>query len=146
MADVVSSGGLSPEGGISAHAGTPSLGKGAMSVQTTLKDRMVLERAAEHYVQACFRNKTAVRASELATELQVTPAYLSRTAREIIGEPISEFLRKKQIAYAVRLLCTTALTIEEIALGSGFGTATTFYRAFRKAFVMTPAAYRQVKK
>jgi AraC family transcriptional regulator len=111
-----------------------------------LKDRKALQRAAEHYLDTCFGKKTAVRASELALELNVTPEYLSRIAREVIGEPIRQFLRKKQLAYAAHLLRSTSLTVDEIALEAGFGTHATFYRAFRKAFVTTPDAYRNVKK
>lgn len=32
-----------------------------------------LERASDHYLQACYRKKTAVRASEFASYLNVTP-------------------------------------------------------------------------
>jgi AraC-like DNA-binding protein len=114
--------------------------------EINFRDRKTLERAAERYVQACFRQQTAVRASELATELNVTAPYLSRIAREVVDERIREFLRKKQLAYAAHLLRTTSRTVGEIALAAGFGTPTTFYRAFRKAFATTPDAYRNVKK
>jgi AraC family transcriptional regulator len=114
--------------------------------EINVKDRETLERAVERYAQACFRQHTAVRASELATELNITAPYLSRIAREVMGEPIREFLRKKQLAHAAHLLRTTSRSIGEIALAAGFGTPTTFYRTFRKAFATTPDAYRNIKK
>lgn len=87
--------------------------------------------------------RTAVRSSEFAAELNLTPPYLSRIAQDIVDGLIRSFLRDKQLAYAQQLLRTTPLSIEEIALSSGFGTANTFYRAFRKAFGTTPSKYRE---
>jgi AraC-like DNA-binding protein len=58
----------------------------------------------------------------------------------------SGILRQQQIAYAVRLVKTTSLTAEEIALRSGFGTVATFYRWFQSVHGTTPGAFREVKK
>jgi AraC-like DNA-binding protein len=104
--------------------------------------RAQLERAAEHYVQACFRKQATVRASEFALELGLTPPYLSRISAGIFKEGIRSFLRQKQLEYAARLLLVTPLTIEQIALNSGFGAPKAFYRAFRRAYGMTPNTYR----
>jgi AraC-like DNA-binding protein len=108
--------------------------------------RLRLERAAEHYLRYCYRRQTAARASELATNLGMTVPYLSRIAPEILGMPIRDFLRQKQIAYAVQLLKTTPLPSKEIALRCGFGTVSTFHRWFRSAFDTTPGAFREVMK
>ena len=109
--------------------------------------RQRLERAAEHYLLACYRSKTAARVSEFATSyLHVTAPYLSRVAREIVGKSLRDFLREKQLAHAEQLLRATPLTVEEIALRCGFGTVTTFYRRFRESHGVTPAAFREVKK
>lgn len=109
--------------------------------------RQRLERAAEHYLHACYRSRTAARASEFATRyLHVTPPYLSRIVSEMTGQTLRDLLRQKQLAYAEKLLRTTPLTVEEIALQCGFGTVRTLYRCFRRAYGMTPAAFREVMK
>lgn len=108
--------------------------------------RLRLERAAAHYLRDCYRRVTAARASEFATTLGVTAPYLSRIAPDILGMPLRDFLRQKQLDYAVRLLKTTPLSAKEIAVRCGFGTVSTFYRWFRSTFETTPAAFREVMK
>ena len=78
--------------------------------------------------------------------LGVTHRYLSRVATQIVGTTLRDFLRAKQLGYAETLLRTTPLTVAQIAVRSGFGTETTFYRCFREAYGMTPAQFREVKK
>lgn len=111
----------------------------------TFAHRQRLERAAEHYLRACYRQQTAARTSEFATFLGVLPQYLSWIAPKILGKPLQIFLREKQLAYAVRLLRTTPLTVEEIAVRSAFGTPGTFYRWFVATHGMPPAAFRELK-
>ena len=108
--------------------------------------RQRLERAAAHYLRDCYRRSAPVRVSELADSLGLAAPYLSRIAPHIVGMPLRDFLRARQLEYAVRLLRTTPLPVREIALRSGFGTPTTFYRCFRAAHGTTPAAFREVMK
>lgn len=112
----------------------------------TFAHRQRLDRAADHYLRACYRKKTAARTSEFATFLGVLPQYLSWIAPKILGKPLRVFLREKQVAYAAQLLKTTPLTVEEIALRTGFGTAGTFYRWFVAIHGVPPAAFRELKK
>lgn len=106
-------------------------------------DRARIERAAELYLVACYRARTAARADEFAGFLHVARPYLSRLAADVIGIPLRDYLRERQLAYARQLLRTTPLTVEEIALASAFGTGWTFHRCFKAAFGVTPAQYRR---
>lgn len=108
--------------------------------------RQRLDRAASHYLQQCYRSRTPVRARDFATFLGITLPYLSGMATQIAGVTLRQFLRAKQLAYAERLLRSTPLTVEEIALRSGFGSEATFYRCFREAYGMSPGSFREVKK
>jgi AraC-like DNA-binding protein len=102
-----------------------------------------LDRAAEHYLQYCYRMHTAARASEFADYLGVTLPYLSRIAPEIAGKTLRHFLREKQLAYAARLLVRAKpLSIREIAVRAGFGTVSTFYRCFQAAYGQPPGTFR----
>jgi len=110
-------------------------------------DRQGLERAAEHYLRTCFRNSTRVTVAEFAAYLGCHPDYLTRTAASILGtSSLLDFLRGKQLQEAERLLRVTILGNEEIAVRSGFGTASTFYRRFQEAYDMSPGAFRKVRK
>jgi AraC-like DNA-binding protein len=110
--------------------------------------RQRLDRAAEHYLRKCYRTNSAVRASEFATELGLTPEYVSWLATKILGKSLRAYLREKQAVYAAWLLRTLPAdyTVEEIALRAGFGTPATLYRCFLKQFGTTPGAFRELKK
>ena len=101
-----------------------------------------LSRAVDVYLQACYRSKSAARASEFASQLELSKEYLSRVARKIAGTTLHEYIRGKQILRAEKLLKTTALSLEEIARRCAFGTLRTFYRYCSKSLKMTPGAYR----
>lgn len=110
--------------------------------------RQRFDRAAEHYLRKCYRTASAARASELAMEMGLTPEYASWLAKKIFGKSLRDYLREKQVRYAAWLLRTlpAEITIEEIALRSGFGTTKTLYRCFCGAYGVTPGAFRGLKK
>lgn len=108
--------------------------------------RQRLDRAVSHYLDECYANKSAARASEFASFLRRNPAYLSRTVARMLGITLREYLRSRQLEEAERLLTTTPLPVAEIALHSGFGTTSTLYRCFKQAYGTTPGAFREVKK
>lgn len=112
----------------------------------THSHRQRLDRAIAHYLDECYRAKTAARVSEFAEFLQRNPEYLTRTTASIVGVTLREYLRAKQLQEAVRLIRTTPLPMREIALHAGFGTISTLYRCFERAFGMPPGAYREVRK
>jgi AraC family transcriptional regulator, carnitine catabolism transcriptional activator len=105
-------------------------------------DRQRLEKAADFYLHACYGTRTPARAEEFAQFVQRARPYLSRRVVELIGMPLSDYLRSKQLAHAERLLRTTPLSVEQVAMASAFGSEWTFHRRFKAAFGVTPAAYR----
>jgi len=105
--------------------------------------RQRLERAAELYLRHCYEKRKPARAEEFAENLRLTRPYLSRVVPQLLGVPLRDFLRERQLAYAQRLLETTTLSITQIARASAFGTHPTFYRCFKAAFGMTPGEYRE---
>ncbi|MBV9495086.1 MAG: helix-turn-helix transcriptional regulator [Acidobacteria bacterium] len=105
-------------------------------------DHQRLERAVDQYLRYCYRLRTAARVSELAEQIGISAAYLSRTTSRITGQPVREYLRERQLRHAARLLRETPLTVDRIALAGAFGTVSTFYRCFVDKFRETPASYR----
>ena len=109
--------------------------------------RQGLERAAEHFLRECYRQKKVARGKDFARSLDLTPEYVSWLGSQILGGSLHRFLRRKQLEYAVRLLKrSTPLSIEEIAARSGFGTRSTMHRWFVDAYGKGPAAFRGLKK
>jgi AraC family transcriptional regulator of arabinose operon len=114
----------------------------------THAERPRLARSAEHYLRKCYKAKSAVRVSELAAELEMTPEHLSGLATQVFGKPLRDYLREKQLTYAASLLQALPheITLEEIALHSGFGTLRTFHRCFLEAYGINPGVFRGLKK
>lgn len=111
----------------------------------THADRQRFERAAEIYLEECYRQKRRVRGKEFAATLDMTPEYASWLAARVLGRPLLDWFRGRQVEYAARLLERTPLSVEEIAALAGFGTRSTLHRAFVKAKGITPAGYRALK-
>ena len=133
---------------LSDAAVSPSIMRKSRPKQRTFTHahRQRLERAIHLYLRWCYRQKTAARTSELAVRLGVLPQYISWIGRMIFGKPLRIVLREKQLEEAERLLRHTPLPVEEVAIRSAFGTASTFYRWFIAKHGIAPAAFRGLKK
>ena len=74
-------------------------------------------------------------------------ACMSRSAffarfTELIGRSPMDLLRDLRLREAAQQLTATKLTIEQIASNSGYGSRSSFVRAFRKAYGNSPTEYR----
>lgn len=118
----------------------------AFADATRHADRRRYTQIVERYLSDCYAKRTAARVMELAQLLDIAPPYLSRIIPQLFGKPLRVLMREKQLEEAKRLLRTTPLTGDEVALASAFGSASTFYRIFRRAGEMTPEEYRQQQK
>jgi AraC-like DNA-binding protein len=108
--------------------------------------RQRLDRAMAHYLDECYAARKAARVAEFAAFLGLNPEYLTRTSVSVAGISLHEYLRRKQLEEAERLIVTTPLPMSEIARHAGFGTIATFYRSFRQAYGVPPGAFREVRK
>ncbi len=79
---------------------------------------------------------------QIAAELGVSPAYVSRVFRQQCGMALWDYVSEYRIARACELLKHSDLTITEVAFTVGFNDAAYFSRAFRKGTGQSPAAYR----
>lgn len=82
-------------------------------------------------------------ASDVATTLNMSSAYLGRLFREDMDMPISEFLNRTRIERASQLLLETQLPAEQIALSVGFGNTKYFFVVFKQYKGQTPLQYRR---
>ena len=65
--------------------------------------------------------------------------------KEQTNEKISSVIEKKRIDHACRLLDTTDMTINEIALASGYALTHTFRVAFKKVQGVTPLEWKKAE-
>lgn len=82
----------------------------------------------------------------LADELDLTPSYLSRRFKHQAGNTFTDYLKKYRMEMAKELLINTDNTIKLISKKVGFGSYSSFVRAFRKMHGITPGEFRKINK
>jgi LacI family transcriptional regulator len=79
----------------------------------------------------------------VAAEVGMTRRSLERTFRKHLGRGINAELRRKRLERCCELLRTTRLSVSDLAPAVGFRSKEYLHNAFRRAFGITPLAYRQ---
>jgi len=78
----------------------------------------------------------------LAERVGFSAYHYHRIFREVIGEPVKEYVRRLRIERAAYRLKVSEETILHIALDAGFKTHESFTRAFTRRFRITPSVFR----
>jgi len=79
----------------------------------------------------------------LAEVACLSPYHWSRIYSAMRGETIAATIRRLRLQRAADRLANTDLDLAAVAVRAGYSSADTFGRAFRDAFGMSPAAYRE---
>lgn len=80
---------------------------------------------------------------ELSERLGTNLTYLTDAVREGAGKGIREYIADLRLKHAARMLVEqSSLSVEQIGTESGFKSRSTFFRAFRDCFDMSPNEYR----
>lgn len=79
----------------------------------------------------------------IAEALRLHPKYLLQSFKNATGLTLWNYLTRLRLAHAQRLLLTTDLTVLEIALESGFGSSSSFYRRFQQLNKESPQVFRR---
>ena len=112
--------------------------EGAELLQTEADLQLALHRALrlvqEHYADWTVRD--AARACGLSY------SYFSRSFKQLFGISFCTYLERLRLLEAERLLLTTGSSVGEIALETGFGTASYFTQCFRKRYGVAPGKFR----
>jgi transcriptional regulator GlxA family with amidase domain len=81
--------------------------------------------------------------NRVAAGIGMSARTLSRWCREHFDESPAELVRRLRIDEARRLLEETPLPMKDVTARTGFGDASTMWRAFTQRLGVTPTAYRQ---
>lgn len=79
----------------------------------------------------------------LAEEAFLSPYHFHRVYRSMTGETVTETVRRLRLHRAAVSLTSSRVAIETITREAGYATVPAFTRAFRAAYAMPPAAYRE---
>ncbi|MBQ3707244.1 MAG: helix-turn-helix domain-containing protein [Clostridia bacterium] len=81
--------------------------------------------------------------NDLSAVTGLSPDYMARKFKSALHMTPSEYVRKFRIARAMELLCTTDLSVAEVARRTGFSDVSLFSRVFKQAVGLPPASYRK---
>ncbi|MEZ4692801.1 MAG: AraC family transcriptional regulator [Aliarcobacter sp.] len=87
--------------------------------------------------------ETNINIDELSLELDISKFHLHRIFKEEFGKNIYESIKSIRLEKAANLLITNKYsTITDIAKMTGYGSQTSFLRAFKERFLMTPKMWK----
>ncbi len=123
---------------LSAQSGQPDPAQDRRSPGRLLDSRLshVLEYMAAHYAEPLSLD-------HLAREACVSRFHFGRLFKERLGITPYHYLVKLRLDAAASLLNETEMSVLEIALTCGYGSAAHFTAAFQKCFSLPPSAYRR---
>ena len=124
---------------------TYMLRKTEAGMETTETDSAWQELA--EYIDENLNSRLTL--SALAGKCFYNPSYFSRIFKEKFGMSLVEYITRKRLSYAVKLLNEGELSIDEISEAAGFSDRSGFYHAFSKYIGGAPSDYRpdvKVKK
>jgi len=85
----------------------------------------------------------AISLNDLADQLHLSNAYLSRYLKKQLGMNFIEYLNNIRLHHALEDLIYTNTTITRIALDNGFANTAVFNKLFKTTYNMTPSAYQK---
>lgn len=104
--------------------------------QYTKPIREVKDYIDQHYEQA-LTIKT------LAEICYLSPNYLSKAFHSQVGMSPRQYLTQKRLQEARRLICSTQIPIQDVAMRTGFGDVNCFIQQFKSKYGDTPKQYRR---
>ncbi|TCT18254.1 AraC family transcriptional regulator [Melghiribacillus thermohalophilus] len=79
----------------------------------------------------------------ISRHVGLSPFHFHRIFHSILGETITEYVKKRRLSLAARDLFITNKRIIDIAFDYGYESQEAFTRAFKKMFGVTPGAFRK---
>jgi AraC-like DNA-binding protein len=92
------------------------------------------------YVSRHFAEPITVQ--EVAGHLHMHPAAAAKLFKKVCGLSLMHYITQHRVFHAQRLLLSTDRKILDVALESGYQSASRFYAAFKEVCGVTPLAYR----
>lgn len=80
--------------------------------------------------------------SEFAATVGLSPRQLNRVFKRATGQPVMQYYRNMRLEVATSLLRSSALSITQIALATGFAGSSHFSKTFRAHYGTSPSALR----
>jgi two-component system response regulator YesN len=118
------------------------IGNENVQMEIPVKANITARMAAE-YVQKHYREPIGL--TEVAEAVGINASYLSYLFSQEMNIGFSAYLLNQRMKYAMKMLKTTNLKINEISSQSGFNDYHYFAKTFKKLNGLSPADYRKKK-
>ena len=110
--------------------------------KSTLEKKIQISNDIMFYIYTHI--DTDINIDELSDDLKISKFYMQKIFKEIFGRNIYESIKSIRLQKASNLLLTNKYsTITEIANACGYASQTSFIRAFKGRFDMTPKEWRK---
>lgn len=84
--------------------------------------------------------------SKMAATFHISESTVSRRIKAFTGYSFLDYVSNKRISHACSLLAETNMSVQEIAVATGYLNDVTFRRLFKKQMGITPSEYRQMNR
>ncbi len=122
-----------------------ALGGGGNERQALLESRREISntgmRRVIEYIDAELGNDLSLGA--LAEVANYSPSFFARAFKRHMGEPLHQYVLRRRVAYAKKLLLGSDATISQIAMETGFSSQSHLTSAFRRLTGRTPGMLRR---
>ncbi|MFV9997171.1 MAG: helix-turn-helix domain-containing protein [Arsenophonus endosymbiont of Dermacentor nuttalli] len=95
------------------------------------------------WLESQLQRNEGIKIDTIANKSGYSKWHLQRIFKQLKGCTLGEYVRKRRLLEAARLLREDKFSILDIALQYGFSSQATFTRTFKKHFNTTPAKFRQ---
>jgi AraC-like DNA-binding protein len=103
--------------------------------------RLLLFEKANEYIKKNYKNEISL--DRVASAFGYSRSYFSRLFKSVCGMGFFDYLSVFRLKKSTELLMDKEMTIEGVALASGFHCLRSYNRAFFKYFGQSPGAYRR---
>lgn len=100
-----------------------------------------IKSLADRILEYMDDHSDVVTLKEIAARFNYHPNYISTMLHRNTGRKFSEILLEKRMARAILLMKNTTLSIEEIAVMLGYSDQSSFYKAFKNYYHVSPREY-----
>lgn len=101
-------------------------------------------RAAIEYIESHLTQKLDL--DEISKALHYSKYYLHRTFSKTVGLTVHEYLQRRQLTEAAKLLVFSNKPILDIALFAGYESQQSFTAAFKDMYKQSPNKYREYER
>lgn len=99
----------------------------------------IILRSVRQYIDTNYKIATL---GEVAANIHIPVAYLSRLIRKKSGNTFKELLQERRFEAARAMLANSSMSVSDIALAVGYENNSYFHRRFRERYSMSPKEYR----